>query len=50
MTDAERRAMGGRGRALVANRFSWPVVAAQFEAVYRWLLGFQARPDIVDAV
>ncbi|WP_186002718.1 glycosyltransferase [Mycobacterium sp. KBS0706] len=50
MTDAERRAMGGRGRALVANRFSWPVVSSQFEAVYRWLLGFQAQPDIVDAV
>ncbi|MGK9237075.1 glycosyltransferase [Inquilinus limosus] len=50
MTDDERRAMGGRGRALVANRFAWPVVAAELEAVYRWLLGLQPRPETVDLV
>lgn len=49
MTDDERKAMGARGRALVASHFSWPVVASQFEDVYRWLLGFQAQPEIVDA-
>ncbi|MGO4726633.1 glycosyltransferase [Inquilinus sp. 2KB_23] len=49
MTDDERKAMGARGRALVASRFSWPVVASQFEDVYRWLLGLQAQPEIVDA-
>ncbi len=48
MTDDERRAMGDRGRALVANRFSWSVVAVELEAVYRWLLGLQAPPGTVD--
>ncbi|MGO4126582.1 glycosyltransferase [Inquilinus sp. YAF38] len=50
MTDSERRAMGARGRALVASRFSWPAVASQFEDVYRWLLGFQARPEAIEVV
>ena len=50
MTDDERRAMGGRGRALVASRFSWPAIAAELEAVYRWLLGHQARPETVSLV
>lgn len=50
MTDDERRAMGRRGGALVAKRFSWPVVAAELEAVYRWLLGLQPRPQTVDLV
>lgn len=48
MTDDERRAMGDRGRALVVNRFSWSVVAAELEAVYLWLLGLQPRPETVD--
>jgi poly(glycerol-phosphate) alpha-glucosyltransferase len=48
MTDGERRVMGGRGSALVAKRFSWQVVAAELEAVYRWLLGLQERPETVD--
>jgi len=32
---ARRRAMGERGRALVAGRFAWDKVAAQLEEVYR---------------
>jgi poly(glycerol-phosphate) alpha-glucosyltransferase len=48
MTDGERRVMGARGSALVAKRFSWQVVAAELEAVYRWLLGLQERPETVD--
>ncbi len=39
---------GGRGCALVSKRFSWQVVAAELEAVYRWLLGLQERPETVD--
>lgn len=37
--DAElRRAMGTRGRALVAARFAWPRIAEQMEAAYRTMV------------
>jgi poly(glycerol-phosphate) alpha-glucosyltransferase len=48
LSDDQRRAMGRRGRDLVAARFTWPRVAAEFDAVYRWLLGWQDRPPCVD--
>jgi len=35
----ERRAMGLRGRELVAQSYSWETVAGQFLAVYDWILG-----------
>lgn len=47
MPDAERRAMGARGRALVEERFTWDRIAVQMRAVYTWLLGGGARPDTV---
>ena len=47
MTDAERAAMGMRGRALVEERFTWPKVAAQMKEVYEWVLGEGPRPDFV---
>jgi poly(glycerol-phosphate) alpha-glucosyltransferase len=37
MDDAGREQIGARGLALVQARFSWPVVAAEMAAVYRWL-------------
>lgn len=45
--EAERRAMGGRGRRLVAERYSWTGVAARMQAVYLWLLGRSERPGCV---
>lgn len=48
MTDAERRAMAGRGRALAAGRFGWPAVAAELRTLYDWALGGGARPATVD--
>lgn len=45
LTDAGRAALGARGRALVEERFTWPRVASQFEAVYAWMLGGGAKPD-----
>jgi glycosyltransferase involved in cell wall biosynthesis len=45
--DAERRAMGQRGRALVEARFSWTQVAADLHAAYRWLLGEGRLPACV---
>jgi poly(glycerol-phosphate) alpha-glucosyltransferase len=39
MSDNDRRAMGARGRELVATKFSWPRVGEQMRTVYDWLLG-----------
>jgi glycosyltransferase involved in cell wall biosynthesis len=46
-TDAERRSMACAGRSLVERKFSWPLIASQFLAVYRWMLGEGGRPDHV---
>ncbi len=35
----DRKMMGERGMALVAGRFTWPVVGKQMAEVYRWVLG-----------
>lgn len=47
MTDAERMAMGQRGRMLVESQFTWPQVAAQMKEVYEWILGGGAKPGCV---
>ncbi len=47
MSDAERRAMGERGRRLVEERFTWPKVAEQMCGVYRWVLGQGSIPECV---
>jgi glycosyltransferase involved in cell wall biosynthesis len=49
MSDAERTAMGGRGRALVEREFAWPEIAERMAEVYRWALGGGARPTCVAA-
>lgn len=48
MSDDRRRIMGRHGRSLVGDRFTWPAVAAQFDAVYRWLQDGADRPACVD--
>jgi poly(glycerol-phosphate) alpha-glucosyltransferase len=48
MSEAERRAMGARGRCLVEARFSWPRVAAAMAEVYRWVAGGGPRPACID--
>jgi glycosyltransferase involved in cell wall biosynthesis len=35
--DAERRAMGERGRCLIAERYTWQTAAVQMHALYLWL-------------
>ncbi len=47
LPEAERRAMGHRGRGLVAQHYLWPGVAARMLEVYRWMLGRGSRPDCV---
>jgi glycosyltransferase involved in cell wall biosynthesis len=47
MSDNERQAMGARGRALVAEKFSWPRVGEQMRTVYEWVVGGGTRPETV---
>jgi glycosyltransferase involved in cell wall biosynthesis len=44
-SDADRREMGARGRALVEKRFTWTRAAQEMLAVYQWVLGVAPRPD-----
>jgi glycosyltransferase involved in cell wall biosynthesis len=48
MTDAERQAMGERGRQLIAERYSWRGIAAQMRTVYDWTLGQGPKPDCIN--
>lgn len=47
MSDAERIAMGQRGRKLVEEKFTWEKVAADILSVYRWVLKEGDKPDCV---
>jgi poly(glycerol-phosphate) alpha-glucosyltransferase len=47
MSASEQTEMGRRGRALVAERFTWPKVAAEMRSVYEWVLGGGAPPACV---
>jgi glycosyltransferase involved in cell wall biosynthesis len=47
LEDAALRAMGARGRELVAARYSWREVATRMHAAYEWLLGRGSRPACV---
>jgi poly(glycerol-phosphate) alpha-glucosyltransferase len=40
--------MGAAGRALVAERYSWPRVAGHTLELYRWILGGGERPAFVE--
>lgn len=48
MSERDRQAMGRRGRQLVADRFTWDTISLEMLAVYRWVLGGDARPSSVD--
>ncbi|MEN3940958.1 glycosyltransferase [Prosthecobacter sp. SYSU 5D2] len=47
MTEAERLAMGLRGRKLVESRFTWCRVGAQMAGVYRWMVEGGCPPSCV---
>ena len=49
MDDAERAAMGARGRAWIQRDFSWKGIGAQMKAAYEWLLAPEKveRPEWV---
>jgi len=50
MSDSDRTAIGGRGHALVATKFSWPRIGEQMRSVYDWLLGGGATPEGVNLI
>ena len=41
------RTLGDNGRALVADKFTWPKIANDLKAVYDWVLGGGAKPSCV---
>jgi len=47
LSEDDRRAMGARGRRLVAERYAWPFVAKEMKAVYEWVLGGGQPPPCV---
>ena len=47
MSDDDRRAMGNRGRNLVATTFSWPRIGKQMRSVYEWALGAGPPPEVI---
>ncbi len=44
LPDADRLAMGVRGRELVESRFTWDRQVDQLQVAYRWLIGEAERP------
>jgi glycosyltransferase involved in cell wall biosynthesis len=47
MSDAERQEMGKRGRRFVEAKYSWPCIAADMLAVYKWILKLEGMPCCV---
>lgn len=45
--DSELRAMGLRGKEMVAKRYSWDGIAREMLACYLWLLGRGAKPRCI---
>jgi glycosyltransferase involved in cell wall biosynthesis len=47
LSDAERLAMGERGRVWVAQDFTWAAIARQMHEIYTWVLGGGPPPACV---
>ena len=47
LSQADRRAMGARGRAWMARDFGWEGIAREMASVYRWVLGQAERPSCI---
>ena len=50
MDVAPRAAMGARGRALVAQSYSWQNVAAQWKQLYHWCAREKSVPSFVEEI
>ena len=47
MDDDDQKAMGVRGRTLVAETFSWPRIGEQMRSVYEWVVGGGTAPETI---
>ena len=47
MSPGQLAGMGGKGRCLVSEHFTWPRIASQMREVYDWMLGGGAAPACV---
>ena len=47
LSDAERQAMGLRGRKLVEENYTWSAAAQKMVAVYQWMLNAGPKPEWV---
>ena len=50
LSPGELRAMGTRGRALIASSYTWPSVTGRTADLYTWLRGNGEKPDFVVTV
>ena len=50
LSRAQLSDMGGNGRRLVAEQFSWPGVAQRFVSIYDWLIDGGAQPESIFAI
>ena len=50
LPEEERLAIGHNARRLVEQKFTWPIVAEQMAAVYRWLLDQADQPETVQTL
>jgi poly(glycerol-phosphate) alpha-glucosyltransferase len=46
-TEAELKNIGENGRRLVAEKFTWPKIAAEVKKMYHWVLGGGTKPDSI---
>lgn len=49
LDDETLRALGRRGRELVAREFSWQQAADKMKAAYQWVLGSGPKPDCIES-
>jgi glycosyltransferase involved in cell wall biosynthesis len=47
MSNAERQAMGSKGRKLVEEHFAWPKIGKEMSLVYEWIVGDGPPPACV---
>ena len=45
MSQQDLAAMGGRGRSLVEQHYTWQKIAAELRSVYAWFLGSGSKPE-----
>ena len=47
MTEDRLGEMGLRGKAMIGEKYTWPVIARQMSEVYEWILGYRDIPSCI---